>query len=177
SDNAIVLTARSGRAALKHRLEQLGYLLEGDSLAKAYEKFLVLADNNKNIQDEDLLALVGAKEKKDRHIQLTYLQVLSGTLVPTATVRVQIGGSEVTATATGNGPIDASINAIRTIIKDKITLQEFLIQAMTKGSNDLGRVHMQLVYGKVSVHGFAINSDITLAAVEAYIDGVNKALA
>ena len=177
ADNAIVLTARSGRAALKHRLEQLGYLLEGDELAKAYEKFLVMADNNKNIQDEDLLALVGAKEKKDRHIQLTYLQVLSGTLVPTATVRVQIGGSEVTATATGNGPIDASINAIRTIIKDKITLQEFLIQAMTKGSNDLGRVHMQLVYGKTSVHGFAINSYITLAAVEAYIDGVNKALA
>ena len=77
ADNAIVLTARSGRAALKHRLEQLGYLLEGDELAKAYEKFLVMADNNKNIQDEDLLALVGAKEKKDRHIQLTYLQVLS----------------------------------------------------------------------------------------------------
>ena len=48
---------------------------------------------------------------------------------------------------------------------------------MTKGSNDLGRVHMQLVYGKPPVHGFAINSDITLAAVEAYIDGVNKALA
>lgn len=177
SDSAIVLTARSGRAALKHRLEQLGYMLEGEELAKAYEEFLVLADNNKNIQDEDLLPLVGGAEKKDRHIKLTYLQVLSGTLVPTATVRVKIGGSEVTATATGNGPIDASINAIRSIIKDKITLQEFLIQAMTKGSNDLGRVHMQLVYGNVTVHGFAINADITLAAVEAYIDGVNKALA
>lgn len=176
ADNAIVLTARSGRAALKHRLEQMGYLLEGEELAEAYEKFLVLADNNKHIRDADLLPLVGETEKRDRHVELTYLQVLSGTLVPTATVRVRIGGHEATATATGNGPIDASINAIRTIIREEIALQEFLIQAMTKGSNDLGRVHMQLGYGNGTVHGFAIHADITRAAVEAYIDGVNKAL-
>lgn len=178
SDNAIVLTARSGRAALKNRFEQLGYVMEGEILDKAYEKFLKLADGNKNIQDEDLLGLVGDADaaRAARKVKLTYLQVLSGSLLPTATVKLDIGGMEFTATGTGNGPIDASINAIRTIIKDKITLQEFLIQAMTRGSNDIGRVHMTLEYGSNVVHGFAVNSDIVMASIEAYIDGVNKAL-
>lgn len=96
--------------------------------------------------------------------------------MPSAMVRLDIGGVEFTATATGNGPIDASINAIRTVIKDQITIQEFLIQAMTRGSDDLGRVHMQLSYNSTTVYGFAVNTDIIMAAIEAYIDGVNKAL-
>ncbi len=178
TDSAIVLTARSGRAALKHRLEQMGYVLEGDDLAAAYEQFLVIADNNKNIQDEDLLPLVGDLVKRNRKIQLLDLQVLSGTLIPSSTVRVLVGGVEYTATAIGNGPVDASINALRTILKEnEITLQEFLIQAMTKGSDDVGRVHMQLGHEGGVVHGFATNTDIVTASIEAYIDGVNKALA
>ncbi len=183
TDSAIVLTARSGRAALKHRLEAMGYLLSGDALAEAYEKFLVIADNNKNIRDEDLLPLVGGMERQDRKVRLAHLQVLSGTLVPTATVKLEINGEIVTATGTGNGPIDASINAIRSIVKEKITLQEFLIQAMTKGSDDVGRVHMQLAYRNMLTlqpkiyHGFATNTDIVTASVEAYIDGLNKAIA
>lgn len=177
TDSAIVLTARSGRAALKHRLERMGYLLENGELAQAYEKFLVLADGNKNIQDEDLLVLVGNIERRDRKVKLLQVQILSGTVIPSATVKLSIGGTEAIATGLGNGPVDAAINAIRSIIKDKITLHEFLIQAMNRGSDDLGRVHMQLEHDGVMVHGFAINSDIVLASVEAYIDGVNKALA
>lgn len=177
TDSAIVLTARSGRAALKHRLERMGYLLENGELAQAYEKFLVLADGNKNIQDEDLLVLVGNLERRDRKVKLLQVQIISGTVIPSATVKLSIGGTEAIATGLGNGPVDAAINAIRSIIKDKITLHEFLIQAMNRGSDDLGRVHMQLEHDGVMVHGFAINSDIVLASVEAYIDGVNKALA
>lgn len=176
SDSAIVLTARSGRAALKHRLEQMGYLVEGEELVAVYEKFLVMADGNKNIQDADLLPLVGNRKKVDRKIVLTDLQVLSGTIIPSAMVRVDINGTSVTATATGNGPIDASINALRTIMKENVTLREFLIQAMTKGSDDMGRVHMTLECDGTVVHGFAIHSDIVTASVEAYIDGINKAL-
>ncbi|CDN31564.1 2-isopropylmalate synthase [Mucinivorans hirudinis] len=177
-NNAIVLTARSGRAALKNRFEQMGIVLENGDLDSVYEKFLKLADTNKNIQDEDLLKLTGdiTDARASRKIKLRYLQVLSGSVVPCSMVRLEIGGVEFTATATGNGPIDASINAIRTIIKDQITIQEFLIQAMTRGSDDLGRVHMQLEFNGTSVHGFAVNTDIITASIEAYIDGVNKAL-
>ncbi|MEF9950295.1 MAG: alpha-isopropylmalate synthase regulatory domain-containing protein, partial [Mucinivorans sp.] len=72
--------------------------------------------------------------------------------------------------------IDASINALRTIIKEQCTLQEFLIQAMTRGSDDTGRVHVTLESDGVYVHGFATHTDIVMAGVEAYIDGVNKLL-
>lgn len=177
-NNNIVLTARSGRAALKNRFEQLGYVLEGKELDMVYEGFLKLADGNKNIQDEDLLSLTGdiKAARAARKVKLKYLQVLSGSVVPCSMVRLDIGGVEFTATATGNGPIDASINAIREIIKEQISIQEFLIQAMTRGSDDLGRVHMQLEHNGASVHGFAVNTDIIMASIEAYVDGVNKAL-
>ncbi|MEG0601415.1 MAG: 2-isopropylmalate synthase [Mucinivorans sp.] len=178
SDNSIVLTARSGRAALKDRYEKLGYSLAGDELDATYQQFLKLADVNKNIQDEDLLALVGEAvvARHARRIKLQYLQVLSGTQSPAALIRVKIGQDEFTGTATGNGPIDASINALRTIIKEQCTLQEFLIQAMTRGSDDTGRVHVTLESDGVYVHGFATHTDIVMAGVEAYIDGVNKLL-
>ena len=54
----IILTARSGRHALKHHLERLGYNLDKESLASCYERFLVLADAKKEIIDADLLSLI-----------------------------------------------------------------------------------------------------------------------
>ena len=99
-ESVIALTARSGRAALHHRLDLLGIKLEQHELDEVYEKFLVLADKKKDVRDDDLLYLVGdtTGEKVQKHLKLKYLQILSGTLVPTATVIVEIGGMERTAT-------------------------------------------------------------------------------
>ena len=77
-DNAIVLTARSGRAALKHRLHVLGVELEQDKLDNVYEDFLKLADKKKDITDDDILVLAGADRSVNNHIKLDYLQVTSG---------------------------------------------------------------------------------------------------
>jgi len=57
----IILTARSGRHALKHHLERLGFHLEKDDLADCYQRFLVLADEKKNICDDDLKSLIQEK--------------------------------------------------------------------------------------------------------------------
>ncbi|MEG2479166.1 MAG: 2-isopropylmalate synthase [Mucinivorans sp.] len=178
AESSIVLTARSGRAALKNRFEQLGYIVKGKSLDMAYEKFLKMADQNKNITDEDVLTLTGdvVAMRAARKIKLLYLQVISGTIVPTATVRVEIDGVQQMASATGNGPIDASINALHEVIEGEVKLNEFLIQAMNRGSDDKGRVHMQIEYRGATVHGFGINTDIVMAAMEAYIDGLNQAI-
>lgn len=175
-DSSIVLTARSGRAALKHRLEILGFTLTKKELDSTYENFLLLADKKKDLRDEDILILMGERGKTatDRKIRLEELQVTTGTIIPTATVVISIAGVKYTATNTGNGPFDAAINAVKQVIGDKITLQEFLLQAMTKGSNDVGKVHMQVTSGAQLAHGFAAHTDIIRAAVEAYIDGVNK---
>ena len=177
-DNAIMLTARSGRAALKHRLELLGYVPEGEELDKIYEEFLKLADKKKDIRDEDLLQLAGDTSGRAARgkIKMKRLQVLSGTVIPTAVVVLEIGGTEFIASGTGNGPVDAAVNAIKSLIDRKVVIDEFLIQAMTKGSNDVGRVHIQLHQLDTPrvVHGFSARTDVVLAAVEAFVDGVNK---
>ena len=175
NQSVIALTARSGRAALVHRLELLGYNLTQEELDDTYAKFLELADKKKDVRDDDLLYLVGAAtgEKVGKRIKLKYLQILTGTLIPTATVIVKIGDSERTATCTGNGPVDAAVKAIKTLINETVQITEFLIQAMNKGSDDVGRVHVQVKCGSMLVHGFSANTDVVKAAVEAFVDGLN----
>ena len=175
NESVIALTARSGRAALVHRLELLGYDLTPEELNATYDKFLELADKKKDVRDDDLLYLVGAAtgEKVGKRIKLKYLQILTGTLIPTATVIVKIGDSERTATCTGNGPVDAAVKAIKTLINETVQITEFLIQAMNKGSDDVGRVHVQVKCGSMLVHGFSANTDVVKAAVEAFVDGLN----
>lgn len=174
-ENAILLTARSGRAALKHRLESLHVHLEKEQLDQVYEKFLKLADSKKDIQDDDILVLAGCERSATQRIHLTYLQVTSGVgLQAVASVGLDIAGEHFEAASSGNGPVDAAIKAVKQIIRRKMTLQEFLIQAITKGSDDIGKVHMQVEHKGVNYYGFAVNTDIVAASVEAYIDAINK---
>ncbi|MCC8094694.1 MAG: 2-isopropylmalate synthase [Tannerellaceae bacterium] len=174
-DNAIVLTARSGRAALKHRLSVLGVELEQDKLDKTYEEFLKLADRKKDINDDDVLMLVGKERLATHHIKLAYLQVTSGVgLQSVASVCLNIAGEKFEAAASGNGPVDAAIKAIKSIIHRTITIQEFLIQAINKGSDDMGKVHMQVEYDGNVYYGFAANTDIIAASAKAFIDAINK---
>lgn len=174
-ENAIVLTARSGRAALKHRLHMLGVDINGDRLQEVYQEFLKLADRKKDINDEDVLLLVGMERSEGRRIKLDHLQVVSGKGVkPMACICLDIAGEKFEAAASGNGPVDAAIRALKRIINREMTMQEFLIQAITKGSDDTGKVHMQVEYEGVVYYGFSGNTDIVTASVEAYIDAINK---
>ena len=175
SESSIVLTARSGRAALKHRLELLGIKLEKEKLDEVYEEFLLLADKKKDIKEDDLLMLVGERIMGNRRIKLDFLQVVTGkNLVPMATIRLDIAGEKFSATESGNGPVDAAIKAVKSIIHRKVTLQEFLIQAINKGSDDIGKVHMMVEYDENIYNGFGANTDIITASVEAFLDAINK---
>ncbi|WP_106829606.1 2-isopropylmalate synthase [Parabacteroides pacaensis] len=174
-DNAIVLTARSGRAALKHRLHVLGVELSQEKLNEAYENFLKLADKKKDINDDDVLMLVGKDRTAMHRIKLEYLQVTSGVGVQSvASVCLNIAGEKFEAAASGNGPVDAAIKAVKKIISRNMTIQEFLIQAIDKGSDDMGKVHMQVEHEGNSFYGFSANTDIIAASVEAFIDAINK---
>ena len=173
NESVIALTARSGRAALVHRLELLGYDLTQEELDATYEKFLVLADKKKEIHDYDLIYLVGDIDRmKQQSVALKFLQVTTGTLVPTATVVLKFGDHERMAIATGNGPVDAAVSAIKKLINEKVVLSEFLMQAITRGSNDVGRVHVQVECGSRTVHGFAAHTDTTRASIEAFLDAL-----
>ena len=174
-DNAIVLTARSGRAALKHRLHVLGVELDQDKLDKVYEDFLKLADKKKDISDDDILVLAGADRNDNHHIKLEFLQVTSGVGVRSvASLGLNISGEKFEAAASGNGPVDAAIKALRKIIDRHMELKEFTIQAISKGSDDMGKVHMQVEYDGQMYYGFGANTDIIAASVEAYIDCINN---
>ena len=173
--NSIVLTARSGRAALKHRLNTLGVELADKKLDAVYEEFLKLADKKKDINDDDLLMLAGKERSEKERIKLDYLQVTSGVGVkPVASIGLIIGSEKFEAASAGNGPVDAAIKALKKIINREMTLQEFTIQSINKGSDDVGKVHMQVEHENVVYYGFGANTDIVAASVEAYIDAINK---
>ncbi|MCI8998873.1 MAG: 2-isopropylmalate synthase [Muribaculaceae bacterium] len=174
-ENSIVLTARSGRAALKHRLHVLGIELASEALDKAYEAFLKLADRKKEINDDDVLMLAGQHRKASNRIKLDFLQVTSGVGVHSvASVGLDIAGEKFEACASGNGPVDAAISAIKLIIHRRMLVKEFLIQAINKGSNDVGKVHMTVEHDGACYYGFSANTDIIAASAEAFIDAINK---
>jgi 2-isopropylmalate synthase len=174
-ESSIVLTARSGRAALKHHIENLGFKLDKTRLDEVYQEFLKLADKKKDIKEDDLLMLLGELRGEKHRIKLDFLQVLSGKEVhPMATVSLIIAGEKFSATSDGNGPVDAAIKAVKQILTRHVTVEEFLIQAITRGSDDVGKVHMTISHDDRHYHGFGAHTDIITASVEAFLDGINK---
>lgn len=174
-DNSIVLTARSGRAALKNRLLVLGVTVSQHKLDVIYEKFLKLADKKKDINDDDILLLAGAERSENKRVKMEYLQVTSGVGVRSvASLGLNVAGEKFEAAASGNGPVNAAVNALKRIIERQMTLKEFTIQAISKGSDDMGKVHMQVEHKDRTYYGFGANTDIVAASVEAYIDCINK---
>lgn len=160
---------------MKHRLSILGVAVEGEKLDKIYEAFLLLADKKKDINDDDVLMLSGTERAINSRIKLEFLQVTSGKGVrAVASVGLDIAGEKFEAAASGNGPVDAAIKALKVIIKREMALQEFTIQAINRGSDDIGKVHMQVEYDGSVYYGFGANTDIVAASLEAYIDAINK---
>ncbi|HOF20538.1 MAG TPA: 2-isopropylmalate synthase [Bacteroidales bacterium] len=174
-ESSIILTARSGRAALNHRLEMLGFSYGKEELDDIYHRFLLLADKKKEINDEDIRILTGQVFQGDKSVKLEHLQVICGkSAIPVATVGLNINGEIHTATSVGNGPVDAAFTAVKQLISKTVHLEEFLIQAITQGSDDLGKVHVQLEHDEKIYYGFGTSTDIVTASVEAFIDAITK---
>ena len=172
-ESTIVLTARSGRAALKHHLDALGVELEGEELRVVYEAFLVLADSKRDIGRKDLLELVGKYMDESNFIELEDISYSSNGEI-NAEVSLKIGNEKYTATSSGVGPVDAVLKSIEQIVKPQVELEEFLIQAITHGSDDVAKVHMRLIKSEKPYYGFASNNDIVLASAQAFVDALNK---
>ncbi len=138
--------------------------------------FLRLADRKKEVNDDDILVLAGAERAAISNIKLDFLRVSSGTgdASSIAAIGLDISGQKFEACATGNGPVDAAIKALKQIIHKKMVLKEFTIQAISKGSDDMAKVHQSVEYDGHIYYGFGANTDIVQASVEAYIDAINK---
>ncbi len=177
----IVLTARSGHAALKHRLEELGYDLQGDALDEVYEAFLNLADKKKEVYDEDLESLIN---EHDRNISalwsLESVQISCGfPLIPTATVTLKDSeGAVTTACEYGTGPIDAVYKAVSKIVQEENDLTEFSVQSVTRGIDALGEVTIRVTApGGEVFTGRGADGDIVVSSTKAYLNALNRLLA
>ena len=174
----IILSARSGHAALRHRLGELGYTFEDAEFEDVYNRFLEIADQKKEVYDEDLESMV---QERDREVKAIYtldaLQVSCGDpLVPTATATVtdELGVTHVTC-STGTGPVDAAYKAVDQALAVHGDLAEFSVKAITRGIDAIGEVTVRVTAEDGSVFsGRGADTDIIVSSAKAYVNAVNR---
>ena len=180
SESKIVLSPRSGRHALRHRLEILGYAFEGDDdFEKVYTRFLEVADRKKTVYDEDLEAIASDEVRHgSQTYELVQLQVTCGDgSIPTATVKLRHENRAILMDAdTGNGPVDAVYRAINRIVKAENELIEIGLQSVTEGTDAQASVTIRVRAGDEIFSGHAAHTDIIVAAAKAYLSALNKLL-
>lgn len=177
----IVLTARSGHAALKHRLEELGYEFEGEQLDEIYQAFLRVADRKKEVYDEDLESLVNERDREEAALySLESVQISCGfPLTPTATLTLKNPEGEViTVCDYGTGPVDAVYKAVNQIVKVENDLSEFSVQSVTRGIDALGEVTVRVKAANGEIYtGRGADGDIIVSSTKAYLNALNRLLA
>ncbi len=172
----LVMGKHSGRHAFKARLKELGYALNQEELDNLFGRFKRLADQKKDIYDEDLEALVSeATAKTPERYSLVDLSVTSGlTQKPTAMIKMKIGEEIFDRMEHGDGPVDATYKAIVAITKTKSTLKKFEVKSITGGTDALGEVSVSLEEEGRVARGNGADTDIIVAAAKAYIDALNR---
>jgi 2-isopropylmalate synthase len=189
-DSEIVLSARSGRAGLRHRLVELGYTLGDEQFEKVYERFLNVADKKKTVDTRDLEAIVADEVQMffEETYHLEQVQVSCGDRsIPTATVSIRGPEGEMFCDADhGTGPVDAVYRAINRVIGEPNELIEFSIQAVTEGIDAVGRVTVRIQadepvaengYERRVFSGRSSDTDIVVAAAKAYMFALNRLIA
>jgi 2-isopropylmalate synthase len=177
----LVLGKHSGRHALKVRLQELGYTLEGDALNQMFARFKDLADAKKHVTDADLEALVADEfQGLEEIFKLENIQVMCGTMgMPTATVRLTTADGPLIHAAVGTGPVDASYRAIDALVKAPNTLVEYSVHSVTEGIAALGEVTVRIATedGKRTFGGYGADGDVVVASVKAYLAALNRMVA
>ncbi len=174
----LVMGKHSGRAALRSKLEELGYKLGDNQLKDVFVRFKELADRKKEIYDDDLIALmrVGEDAENDRLV-LKSLRVTCGTDGPQeAVMTLSIDGQDVSTTATGDGPVDATFNAVKALYPHTARLQLYQVHAVTEGTDAQATVSVRMEEdGNIST-GESADTDTVVASARAYLNALNRLL-
>ena len=174
----LVMGKHSGRAALRSKLEELGYKLGDNQLKDVFVRFKALADRKKEVYDDDLIALmrVGEDAENDRLV-LKSLRVTCGTDGPQeAVMTLSIDGQDVSTTATGDGPVDATFNAVKALYAHKARLQLYQVHAVTEGTDAQATVSVRMEEdGNIST-GESADTDTVVASARAYLNALNRLL-
>lgn len=174
--NKIVLTARSGRAALRHHLNDLGYNLTEDQFERVHTRFLNVADRKKEIGSQDLSSIVEIElTKVPERFAFQSLQIMSGnTMLPLASVTLTAQDGQLSDAATGNGPVDAVFACIDRIVGGKGTLKDYDLKAVTTGKDALGEAMVRLEIGDTVYSGIGTSPDVIEASARAYLNAYNR---
>jgi 2-isopropylmalate synthase len=178
SKTNLVMGKHSGRAAFRNKLEELGYQLSDNQFQDAFERFKDLADRKKHVYDEDIEALVDQNiaTAHDR-IKLVSLHIVAGTRGPQrATMRLQVDGKAVIEEQEGNGPVDATFNAIKALVPHEAALELYQVHAVTEGTDAQAEVSVRLSADGRSVTSRAADPDTLVASAQAYLGALNKLL-
>ncbi len=177
AETNLVMGKHSGRAALRAKLKDLGHDLADNQLKDVFVRFKALADRKKEIFDDDLLALMRdtASDAEHDHIQLNSLRVVCGTSGPqTAEMALEIDGEDVSTTATGDGPVDATFNAIKELFPHGARLQLYQVHAVTEGTDAQATVSVRMEEDGKIAQGQSSDTDTVVASAKAYINALNK---
>ncbi|PPI87970.1 2-isopropylmalate synthase [Candidatus Pantoea edessiphila] len=171
------LTSRSGRAAVKYRMKEMGYKESDYDLDALYDAFLKLADKKGQVFDYDLeaLAFINKQNEDPEYFRLNYFNVESGSnKIAQACVSLICGVNKKLKTATGNGPVDAVYQAINLISMFNADLLNYQLTSKGHGENALGQVDILVNYNNRTFHGIGLATDIIEASVKAMINALNN---
>lgn len=176
SGTSLPLGKHSGRAALRAKLKELGHEVGDNQLKDVFVRFKELADRKKEVFDDDLIALVGASTSADQdHLKLVSLKVVCGTGGPAeATLEMEIQDEDVSATESGDGPVDATFKAVRALFPNKARLQLYQVSAVTEGTDAQATVSVRLEEDGVIATGLSADTDTVVASARAYINALNR---
>jgi 2-isopropylmalate synthase len=177
SANKIVLGKLSGRNAFKQRLQELNVSLESEAdINAAFARFKELADRKAEIFDEDILALLSDSEQaqgKDHYHFISLAQHSETGERPSAKVVFSEGGIEHSTQGQGNGPVDATLNAIESRVNSTAELVLYSVNAITTGTQSQGEVTVRLAKAGRIVNGVGADPDIIVASAKAYLAALN----
>ena len=177
SETSLVMGKHSGRAALRSKLKNLGIDLADNQLNDVFVRFKDLADRKKEVFDDDLIALVRADtaDEQSDHLSLRSLRVVCGTESPQeAALELIIEGVLHAITATGDGPVDATFNAVKKLYPHTAQLQLYQVSAVTEGTDAQATVSVRMEEcGKIAT-GQSADTDTVVASAKAYINALNR---
>ncbi|WP_460272333.1 2-isopropylmalate synthase [Celeribacter sp. ULVN23_4] len=179
SGTSLPLGKHSGRAALRAKLEDMGYPMAGNQLKDVFVRFKDLADRKKEVYDDDLIALLrdaGAAEQNER-IKVKFLRVICGTEAPqSADLTLEVDGVDKQVTVQGDGPVDATFKAIKEIFPTTARLQLYQVHAVTEGTDAQATVSVRLEEDGKIVTGQSSDTDTVVASAKAYVNAMNRLL-
>jgi 2-isopropylmalate synthase len=179
SETNIVMGKHSGRAALRSKLNELGFDLADNQLNDVFVRFKALADRKKEVFEDDLIALMRdqeAGEAMDR-IKVKFLRVICGTEAPqSADLTLEIDGKDHQTTAQGDGPVDATFNAVKELFPHEALLQLYQVHAVTEGTDAQATVSVRMEEEGRITTGQSADTDTVVASAKAYVNALNRLL-